>query len=193
MTMNQHKQDVKKSMKQTETDTASMIPIVQEKYEYVFKLFLRKTGDSDIAADLTQTLFLKLMRSYKNLRHPEAINSFIETIATNCLHDFYKSIEIDKRIQDAAHEFKVHEFKVHECEPSKLAEKEETSTKLNEIFLSLPRMCFECVCLRYLEGLDYKEIAKKLNISVNSVGVYIMRAHNMLRENPFVRSLLEKD
>lgn len=191
--MNQQKQNVEKSTKKTETDAASVIiPIVQEKYDYVFKLFLRKTGNRHDAADLTQELFTRLIGYCENLQHPEAIDSYIYTTACHCLSDFYdydnKISEIKKAAQDHTYE-----SEVDELEPSKLAEKGEISARLNEIFLSLPGMCFECVCMRYIEGLDYKEIAKKLNISVNSVGVYLMRARDMLRENPFVRSLLEDD
>ena len=204
--MNQQKQNVAKSMKKVETSVASVIvPIVQEKYAYVFELFYRRTSDRDVAADLTQTVFAKLTHSFQKLKRsrkklppPEAINSFIDTVAHNCLCDYFKKLGYSRAALAAARaskifEFGITEFAATELDPAKLAEKAETSARLNVIFLGLPAGCFECVCMRYLGGLEYKEIAKKLGISVNSVGTYLTRARVALRENPFVRSLLEND
>lgn len=204
--MNQQKQNVARSVKKSETGVARVIvSIVQEKYAYVLKFFYRETGDRDVAADLSQTVFEKLTRSFKKLARshkklpqPAAINSYIDKVAHSCLCDYFQQLESSRASQAAACESAVRgsgvtESAATEFDPSKLAEKAETSTMLNAIFLNLPAKCFECVCMRYLEGLSYKEIATKLDISVNSVGAYLTRAHDILRENPFVRSLLEED
>ena len=203
--MNQQERNEAKSVKKSESDVARvLVTAVRENYAYVHGFFLRETGDWAIAADLSQTVFEKLIasfakraRSHKKLPRPAAINPYIGRTARNCLRDFRRPRSRRRALAavcaSTAGGSGVPESVSSELDPAKLAEDAEISTKLNAIFLALPAKCFECVCMRYQEGLSYKEIAKKLDISANSVGVYLKRAHDILRENSFVRSLLEED
>jgi len=42
--------------------------------------------------------------------------------------------------------------------------------------------CYRLVCLRYLTGLSYRQIARELDISANAAGVLLHRAKTRLRQ-----------
>ena len=56
------------------------------------------------------------------------------------------------------------------------------SEKLQMGIAQLPEKCRTVYCLKYLEGLTYKEIATYLEISTNTVDNHIQKALKMLKE-----------
>jgi RNA polymerase sigma factor (sigma-70 family) len=67
-------------------------------------------------------------------------------------------------------------------DPQRLAEGSELVQKLLQSLLELPRLQAEAFCLRYLAGLEYREIADSLEIPPNSVGALLHRARESLRQ-----------
>ncbi len=71
--------------------------------------------------------------------------------------------------------------------PYQEAEREELARRLRVALASLPRRQAEVFCLRYMEEYEYEEIASRLGLRVNAVGVLLHRARRRLR------ALLESD
>jgi len=68
------------------------------------------------------------------------------------------------------------------AEPSRLAEEAELAEHLRGALAKRDAQQAEVFCLACLEGLDYRQIAKQMGITVNDVGVLLHRAKSRLRE-----------
>lgn len=58
----------------------------------------------------------------------------------------------------------------------------ETERKINDEIGTLPEQCRQVFLMWWKEGLKYDEIAKRLGISSNAVGVQVNRARTKLRK-----------
>ncbi|MBC8876929.1 MAG: sigma-70 family RNA polymerase sigma factor [Planctomycetes bacterium] len=68
-------------------------------------------------------------------------------------------------------------------EPSHEAEAAELAELLREALADLDARQAEVFCLYSLEGFDYRQIADRLDVTVNHVGVLLSRARRQLRES----------
>jgi RNA polymerase sigma-70 factor, ECF subfamily len=70
----------------------------------------------------------------------------------------------------------------HDPPPSRPAEDAELSDRLREALGELPAKQAEVFCLHCLESWSYTEIAGRLAVTVDAVGVLLFRARRRLRE-----------
>ena len=66
--------------------------------------------------------------------------------------------------------------------PSELSERQEIRTQIKEAISSLPDKYAHVFILREIEELSYEEIAEILGISIETVGVRLIRASEMLQK-----------
>jgi RNA polymerase sigma-70 factor (ECF subfamily) len=67
--------------------------------------------------------------------------------------------------------------------PVKLAQQQELAARLRESLTQLPPQEAQVFCLRYLNDMSYRQIAKALGISINAAGVLLHRARVKLRKS----------
>ena len=65
--------------------------------------------------------------------------------------------------------------------PSESLEKKENADLLHSLIAALPEPQRSLVHLRHLEGKEYEEIAKMVNMNVNAIRVSISRARKQMR------------
>ncbi|MBN2588721.1 MAG: RNA polymerase sigma factor [Sedimentisphaerales bacterium] len=68
-------------------------------------------------------------------------------------------------------------------DPAKYVQKQELATKLQKALVQLPIQEAQVFCMRYLNDMSYRRIAKELNIKTNTVGVLLYRAKEKLRKS----------
>ena len=66
--------------------------------------------------------------------------------------------------------------------PVKLAQQQELVARLRESLTKLPPAEAQVFCMRYLNDMSYRQIAKALGIKTNAAGVLLHRARAKLRE-----------
>ena len=66
--------------------------------------------------------------------------------------------------------------------PVKTAEAGELAERLREGIARLPQRQAEAFCLRFVEGMSYRGIARRLGMDTNAVGVLLHRARKRLGE-----------
>ncbi len=66
--------------------------------------------------------------------------------------------------------------------PSQIAEAAELAERLRTALAELPRDQAAVFCLTCLDRLSYREIAERLKLTTNAVGVLLHRARGRLRE-----------
>ena len=68
-------------------------------------------------------------------------------------------------------------------DPETMLIAKETESKINDVINTLPEQCRQVFVMWWKEGLKYDEIAKKVGISTDAVGVQIDRARTKLRKS----------
>lgn len=128
-------------------------------YRYVYKCL----GDSDDSKDIVQDSFEKLWQNYSKVEF-ECAKSWLFTTAHNGLVNFLK-----KRARIDFYE------EVPESKDG-YSDGYETRQLINSCLETLPPIQKSVLLLRDLEGYDYLEIGRILNLSESQVKVYLFRA-----------------
>ena len=151
-----------------------MVEEYQQFYiDYKNKLFnylLHKSGNSDIANDITQESFTRHFKHYG--RQAVMSPTLLFTIARNALVDYQRS-------QTRLYRADIPAQNVTGDEESSFIAKEESS-RIHEALQKLPEQDREILVLA-IGGMAYKEIAAIFNLSVVNVKVKIHRSRTRLR------------
>lgn len=122
--------------------------------------------------DLMQEAYARVWRA-RTLGSIDNPRAFLFQIVRNLAHDHYRRESRNPPVQLTDLEAE----RVFDDEPS--AAEHASREQEREILLSavraLPERCRAVVLLRYMEGLSYKEIAIKLNISPETVKVHLAK------------------
>lgn len=122
--------------------------------------------------DLLQETYMRALRAHEGgrLACPRA---FLFTTARNA------AIDLFRRRRVVAHETftETAELSLLERAPAvqELMEREQRLETLLEAMLALPERCRQVMMLRHLDGLSYKEIGERLEISPETVKVHMVR------------------
>jgi RNA polymerase sigma-70 factor (ECF subfamily) len=128
-------------------------------------------GDRDAAEDLAQDTFVEAFKQIGRLRDPARLGAWLHGITQRLC---YKHLRRHSRVTAVEGE----QLDLVAGPPDKHDEPGELCHLLN----SLPAQYRQVLAARYLEDLDYEEIADMLGTTVNNVRVRCHRAKNRLRE-----------
>jgi RNA polymerase sigma-70 factor (ECF subfamily) len=153
-----------------------------ELFAYLWRLLGKERG-SDVTLeveDLIQEVFLRAYESYGRLRPDSNTRAWLYKIATNCAFTRLRRVRKwrDKAL-NLEHSTMISSFSTGS---PNMAE------QLTKLVGDLPAKQRACVTLRYLQDLEYSEIAQALDCSQESAraNVYqaIQRLRAALKENP---------
>ena len=137
----------------------------------VFRFLRRMTGSSSLAEDLTQEVFLRVVRGLETYEERSREDSWIFRIARHVLVDRHRAQVRSPpatALRDAA---------IAPCvAPQALA------TALDEALARLPDEEREAFLMREVGGLGYREIAEASGATVDAARMRIYRARLALRE-----------
>lgn len=146
----------------------------------IFNLFLRQTGNAELARDLAQETWVRLIKARGRYQPSKRFSSWLYTIAMNLLRD-----EIKRRKRRGIHESletinnTLQEPQAHSME--KEIESERYRTQIQLAVQSLPEEQRDVVILAKYQGLTYAEIAETLDISEAAAKQRAWRALQSLR------------
>lgn len=180
-----------RSRKEAVSTTFMTIEHVQKRFTQVyeresdalFRFCLLRVSDREKALDITQESFTKLWRSFLLEKEVENPRALVFTIARNLIIDWYrkkKSLSLEglsSGLGDDEREFDVGD------EHATLAIEHYTEVRhVLDLLNQLPTEYREAVYLRFVEGLNPRDIALVLETSPNVVSVRITRGLAALRE-----------
>lgn len=148
--------------------------LIEEHYADIYRLALRLLGDSDAAADLTQEVFSRALRSLPRFRHESSPRTWLYRIALNeARRPRKRALPLDdaamaRRADPAAG-------------PEPVAMAHEDSARLHRLIRRLPDRYREAVVLHYLQGLEQRDVAALLSTNENTVKTWLHRARAQLR------------
>ncbi len=155
--------------------------VYREFHPRILRYLQRLCGEED-AADLTQTVFLKVSRSLDSFRGDSSLSTWIYRIATNTAHDhasaspstYEESMDADGSPDD------------YPDTSLPAADREyirrEMSACIRGVIDGLPAGYRSVLILSEFDELSNPEIAEVLGISIDAVKIRLHRARNVLRE-----------
>ena len=149
-------------------------------HKRIYNFLARMTVDREAAEDLTQNVFLRLLK-YRQSYNPEMkFQSWIYQMARNVFSDHYQQ---QKQKMPAKMEVE----KLNDSMPDILdaLEQEENEKRLIRALAQLPDDYRELLVLTRFQHLKYEEVAGFLDLTVANVKVKVHRAIGQLRENYF--------
>lgn len=145
-------------------------------FSFVFGLVKIRTESEGIV----QEVFIKTWQSRNQLKKHSSFESFLFTVAYNATISLLRKKATEQKYIEYIKSIQV------EVESPTIDEKmdlEKLNHSINEVIDKLPTRQKEVFKLKYFEDYSYKQIAEKLQISVNTVENHIVKSHRFLKQN----------
>jgi len=155
----------------------------------VFSLIYRMVRDRELAEDLAQDTFIKVLNHIDRYRPEFKLSSWLFKIANNVAIDHLRRRQLETVSIDGSPHAQTSDaieatsFDVVGQQESALDELEarELGTAIESAISSLRPEYRSCIMLRHVEGRSYEEIAATLDLPLGTVKTYIHRARHELR------------
>lgn len=141
----------------------------------IFRFCMIKVSQVELAEDMTQEVFMRYWQYLRQGKEMTNTRSFLYTVAHNMAKDWYKKKKADSL---EVHMEAGNQPVSSENDPSVTAAYHEVLAVIED----LDEADREVVLLRYVEGLDPKDIANILDETPNTVSVRLNRAMKRLRD-----------
>ena len=156
----------------------------------VFSLIFRMVRDREIAEDLAQDTFIKVLNNIDRYRPEFKLSSWLFKIANNVAIDHLRKRQLDTVSMEGsphastATEIEATSFEIASQQESPLDEMEarELGSSIERAIAELRPEYRSCIMLRHVEGRSYEEIAAILDLPLGTVKTYIHRARHELRD-----------
>lgn len=163
-------------------DTAAFGELVEAYQAVVFGTALRLVRDHEVAAEVTNRAFFKAFRSLADFDERRPLRPWLLRITVNEALNALRS-----RRREAAHTVggEAAEVELEQAgggpDPADVVRQTESAAAIRAAVERLPEQMRLVVVLRYFDELSYAEIAELTELTVNAVGVTLLRARNRLR------------
>lgn len=147
--------------------------LVARWHEPLWRYVLAMTGDPDVAEDVLQEGWLRVLRGIDGLRQPARLRSWVFTIVRRTFLDRL-------RVRYAEPDLEPLDGPLPDDGPELLDPAE--ANALDEALTTLSPPDRETIVLFYLQGLDLREVAEVLDIPVGTVKSRLHRARGLLRD-----------
>jgi RNA polymerase sigma-70 factor (ECF subfamily) len=155
----------------------------------IFSIIYRMVRDRELAEDLAQETFIKVLNAIDSYRPEHKFSSWIFKIANNAAIDHLRRRELDTLSLEGAPDALTPErqeataLQVRDRTESPLEELEarELGSQIEQAIAGLRPEYRSCIMLRHVEGRAYEEIAEILGLPLGTVKTYIHRARAELR------------
>ncbi len=156
----------------------------------VFSLIFRMVRDRELAEDLAQDTFVKVLNHIDRYRPEFKFSSWLFKIGNNVAIDHLRRRQLETVSIDgsphaqSAEAIEATSFDVAVEQESALEEIEarELGTAIERAIATLRPEYRSCILLRHVEDRSYEEIAATLDLPLGTVKTYIHRARHALRE-----------
>ena len=135
-------------------------------------------NDADEAKDIVHNVFINLWNKRTEVDMETSLKSYlfqgVHNRSLNYIRDHKKIVQFDAPQNESE--------LAHYLESQDHLESSEAEGRINRALDSLPDKCREIFLMNRFDGLKYREIAEKLDISIKTVETQMSRALKTLRE-----------
>ncbi len=161
--------------------------IIEKHGPAVWQTAYRLLGDSDDAADCFQETFVCALEISQR-QHVRSFSGLLTRLATTRAIDQLRRRFRQSHCNAVSADWDAESSK--NPGPAQMAQQSELVDKLRTEVAQLPPQEAQVFCMRYLNDMSYRQIAKALGIKANAAGVLLHRARAKLRRS-FELSLKE--
>ena len=155
--------------------------VLFERYnKRIFNFLARMTMDREVAEDLTQNVFLRMIKYKSSYREGNKFQSWIYQVARNVFSDHYQSVK-NKRA-DFVDVERMGDRMADNDESERMDEQEKLLERSMSMLNEEQR---ELLVLTRFQHMKYEEVAVIMNTTVANIKVKVHRAIGKLREHYF--------
>ena len=166
-------------------DDESFEEVFNQHYRLVVGFFTKRGFTPQEAEDLTQIVFLRVYKGRETFRGDARFSTWLFQICANVFRNNLRDRSTQKR---DAEEVSIDladsgslEVADGGADPLHQTLSAEAKRKLREALSDLPPQMRKCVELRVYEDLKYREIAERMNISIDTVKAHLFQARQILK------------
>lgn len=152
--------------------------VLYERYnDRICRYLNRMVGNDGIGCELTQEVFVKAWEALLGLRDPSRFANWLYRIATNRAYNYQQHAKL-------LHMIPWEEYAMSE-ETYSIAGPEEQVEETELLRLALARVSptyRPCLILYVVEGLSQRQVAELLHVKESSIGRYVSRGKEELRQ-----------
>ena len=157
------------------------VSLLFERYhKRIFNFLARMTMDRELAEDLTQNVFMRIMKYKSSYRDGLRFQSWIYQVARNVFSDHYQAHK--NKFADFVDIEKVSDF-IQDAEESAQLDEQEKLLQRSMAMLSEEQR--ELLVLTRFQHMKYEEVAQIMDTTVANIKVKVHRAIARLREHYF--------
>jgi RNA polymerase sigma factor (sigma-70 family) len=160
-----------------EGDLAKLGQLFERYHVPLFEFLSRVTGDRQVAEDLVQDIFVRILKYRATFRDGGSFETWVYRIARNARADYFRTRSTLAPIADEALD-----RPDQAPGPVRLFEADRDRARLKRALLTLREDKRELIVLARFQGLKHERIAEMLGIDVGAVKVRIHRALKELRQ-----------
>ncbi|MDF1547585.1 MAG: RNA polymerase sigma-70 factor [Bacteroidales bacterium] len=135
--------------------------------------------DKDKAEETVQDIFYGIWKNREKLDIRVSFKSYLyKAVQNNCLQQIQHHL-----VEDKYKQYVKSEVAHFHSDPAKEMELQEMNEVIEQTLDSLPERCKEIFSMSRFEGLKYREIAEKLEISTKTVEANMGKALQAFRQN----------
>jgi RNA polymerase sigma-70 factor (ECF subfamily) len=144
----------------------------------IFRYLYYRTGDTQVADDLTSEVFLRMIRSLSGYRQQDvAFQAWLFQIAHNLLNDHYRKMSVRNHVQ-----LEENIMENPPTPPSRPVEHSLNSVTLQKALDRLSGEQRDVIVMRFITGMPISDVAQALHKSEDAVKGLQRRALANLRE-----------
>ncbi|HWX40290.1 MAG TPA: sigma-70 family RNA polymerase sigma factor [Blastocatellia bacterium] len=159
-------------------DRAAFQMLFEAYKDRVYSIALHYSGNTDMAGDVTQQVFLKLFTRMEQFRQDAEFTTWLYRIVANTCIDEQRS---RKRFIPLSNEAEVRDMSARGSQEDKYIRREVAVSVREAISQLRPKLRMP-ILLKYVEGLSYEEIGQALGCSKGTVASRLNRGHKILAE-----------
>ena len=159
----------------------AFVQLVDQYKTMVLNIAVRMTGNSDVADDLAQEVFLRVWKGLPAFRGECKLSTWIYRITLNlCIAESKSArsrsqhVDVDDPASEALLAFRPGEHAI--------SEEVVLKARLGPLIAKMPEQYRTAITLYYLKGFSYLEIADVMNVPMGTVKSYLFRGKAWLRE-----------
>jgi len=168
------------SLKRIQTgDLKEFERLFKELYSHLCSYANKILTDKDKAEEIVQDIFYGIWKNREKLDIKVSIKSYLyRAVHNNCLQ-VIQHLQVEDRYKQHVANSMV-EFQI---DPIQEMELQEMNQVIEQTLEALPEKCKQIFSMSRFDGLKYKEIAQKLDISTKTVEANMGKALNAFRQN----------
>jgi RNA polymerase sigma-70 factor, ECF subfamily len=159
-------------------DRWALEELVRRTHRSVYTCALRLVGNPDDAADVTQDVYLRVVRKLGGFRHEASFTTWLNRVTTNVAMSALKRRSRRAAVEGGAVPPDTRDLAP---DPAERAEMVALARRLEQLVAQLPETQRQVLVLRDIYGQSTDEVADAMGISTGAVKVRLFRARERLK------------